>query len=395
MITPTLEAALYSPVKQFLERQGYEVKGEVRGCDLVARRGDEPPVIVELKLRFSLPLVLQGIDRLALDGAGLSRGAAARAARPRRPLAAGAARDPQAVPPARTGADPGRPHPEDGRDPGGAGALPAAPGEIAGAAAGRRILAPGRRCECRRGGRRAARHRLSPGRIALRPRARARRADAGRRAAERGGRAAGRAHSAAQCLRLVRPHRARHLPLTPKGRPGAEPFCRGVRRPRPAAMITDYGEERQRSLILDYFGSEARIRVLRRAEIFGAAVFVVDFDRGPRHFRTLGSFGAGAQVTEQSSMDLLYPARLVFHYERLMSLAFAMSRAVDQCAAARGRRRRDVALYARLSAGLRAHPGRFRRDHRRDRPPLVLPEAAGRARHGAAISRRDDRRATT
>ena len=60
------EAALYSPVKQFLERQGYEVKGEVRGCDLVARRGDEPPVIVELKLRFNLPLVLQGIDRLAL-----------------------------------------------------------------------------------------------------------------------------------------------------------------------------------------------------------------------------------------------------------------------------------------------------------------------------------------
>ena len=60
------EAALYLPVKQFLERRGYEVKGEVRGCDLVARRGDEPPVIVELKLRFSLPLVLQGIDRLAM-----------------------------------------------------------------------------------------------------------------------------------------------------------------------------------------------------------------------------------------------------------------------------------------------------------------------------------------
>jgi hypothetical protein len=63
---PLREAALYAPVKEFLERQGYEVKGEVRGCDLVARRGDEPPVIVELKLRFSLPLVLQGIDRLAL-----------------------------------------------------------------------------------------------------------------------------------------------------------------------------------------------------------------------------------------------------------------------------------------------------------------------------------------
>jgi hypothetical protein len=61
------EAALYGPVKRFLERLGYEVKGEVRGCDLVARRGDEPPVIVELKLRFNLALVLQGVDRLALS----------------------------------------------------------------------------------------------------------------------------------------------------------------------------------------------------------------------------------------------------------------------------------------------------------------------------------------
>jgi hypothetical protein len=61
------EAALYAPLKGFLERQGYEVKGEVRGCDLVARRGGEPPVIVELKRRFGLKLVLQGIDRLALS----------------------------------------------------------------------------------------------------------------------------------------------------------------------------------------------------------------------------------------------------------------------------------------------------------------------------------------
>jgi hypothetical protein len=60
------ETALYGPVKQLLERRGYEVKAEIRGCDLVARRGDEPPVVVELKLRFSLALVLQGIDRLAL-----------------------------------------------------------------------------------------------------------------------------------------------------------------------------------------------------------------------------------------------------------------------------------------------------------------------------------------
>ena len=61
-----LETTLYLPVKDFLERQGYEVKGEVRGCDLVARRGDEPLVVVELKLRLSLALILQGVDRLAL-----------------------------------------------------------------------------------------------------------------------------------------------------------------------------------------------------------------------------------------------------------------------------------------------------------------------------------------
>jgi hypothetical protein len=61
------ETALYAPVKDFLERAGYEVKGEVRGCDLVARRGDEPPIIIELKLRFGLALVLQGVDRLALS----------------------------------------------------------------------------------------------------------------------------------------------------------------------------------------------------------------------------------------------------------------------------------------------------------------------------------------
>jgi hypothetical protein len=64
--SPIAETALYRPVKAFLEARGFEVKGEVCGCDLVARRGDEPPVIVELKLRFSLALVLQGIDRLRI-----------------------------------------------------------------------------------------------------------------------------------------------------------------------------------------------------------------------------------------------------------------------------------------------------------------------------------------
>ncbi|WP_159882507.1 DUF2161 domain-containing phosphodiesterase [Paenibacillus puerhi] len=61
------ETELYAPVKAYLEQQGYEVRGEVRHCDLVAIRGEEPPLIVELKRGFSIPLLLQGIDRLRLS----------------------------------------------------------------------------------------------------------------------------------------------------------------------------------------------------------------------------------------------------------------------------------------------------------------------------------------
>jgi hypothetical protein len=60
------ESDLYPPVKAFLEAQGYEVKGEIGGCDALGTRGDEPPVIVELKLQFNLALVLQGVDRLSV-----------------------------------------------------------------------------------------------------------------------------------------------------------------------------------------------------------------------------------------------------------------------------------------------------------------------------------------
>lgn len=62
----SLESDLYAPVKALLEGQGYVVKGEVRGCDVVGVRGAEPPVVVELKRAFGLGLVLQGVDRLAL-----------------------------------------------------------------------------------------------------------------------------------------------------------------------------------------------------------------------------------------------------------------------------------------------------------------------------------------
>jgi len=54
-------------VKQFLARQGYQVKGEIHHCDMVAVREGAPPmlVVVELKLGLTLELVLQAVDRMA------------------------------------------------------------------------------------------------------------------------------------------------------------------------------------------------------------------------------------------------------------------------------------------------------------------------------------------
>lgn len=57
------ETDLYAPVKAFLSGQGYEVKAEVGDCDILAVRGDEDPVVVELKTGANLSLVLQGVDR--------------------------------------------------------------------------------------------------------------------------------------------------------------------------------------------------------------------------------------------------------------------------------------------------------------------------------------------
>lgn len=61
------EVALYPAVKQFLAARGFAAKGEVGGCDVVGVREGEPPVLVilEMKLGFTLELVLQGVDRLA------------------------------------------------------------------------------------------------------------------------------------------------------------------------------------------------------------------------------------------------------------------------------------------------------------------------------------------
>lgn len=63
-MTQTRETDLYPAIKSFLEDQGYVVKSEVGAADVVALRGAEPPVVVELKLGFSLALFHQCIARL-------------------------------------------------------------------------------------------------------------------------------------------------------------------------------------------------------------------------------------------------------------------------------------------------------------------------------------------
>lgn len=63
------ETELYDPVKALLEAQGYEVKAEIGAADVVAHRGGDDPVIVELKTGFSLALVHQAIARQALSDA--------------------------------------------------------------------------------------------------------------------------------------------------------------------------------------------------------------------------------------------------------------------------------------------------------------------------------------
>ncbi len=62
-----METDLYLPVKHYLESLGLDVKGEVRGCDLVGLSGGAAELVVigELKQTFTLELVLQAVDRTA------------------------------------------------------------------------------------------------------------------------------------------------------------------------------------------------------------------------------------------------------------------------------------------------------------------------------------------
>ena len=61
------ETDLYLPIKSHLENQGYVVKSEVGAADVVALRGAEAPLIIELKLGFSLALFHQCLERLKVS----------------------------------------------------------------------------------------------------------------------------------------------------------------------------------------------------------------------------------------------------------------------------------------------------------------------------------------
>ena len=227
------EQDLYEPVKRFLEDLGYEVKGEVRGCDVVAvRRGDD-----------------QRRDRAADRGraqAGLHprlRAAGHRPARGHRPGLLGgadlAARSPRLLGPRAVLARPPRRAPAvsaprarparrpsgvEGRGGTGGGdlrpvspgrAAPAAQEQGAGGPAAGRARPPPRRPEPGRYYRRqAADDRLPAGGPALRgaPAPARRRALAGGPAARGGRGPERRAHPLPQRLRLVRARGARAVP---------------------------------------------------------------------------------------------------------------------------------------------------------------------------------------
>lgn len=56
------EIDLYKPIQTYFVRDGYEVYGEVKDCDIVAVKNEEL-VIIELKLTLSVDLLIQAANR--------------------------------------------------------------------------------------------------------------------------------------------------------------------------------------------------------------------------------------------------------------------------------------------------------------------------------------------
>ena len=59
------ETDLYLPIKKFLNNLGYKVKGEIKECDIVAKK-DDLLIIIELKLNLNITLLLQAVERFTL-----------------------------------------------------------------------------------------------------------------------------------------------------------------------------------------------------------------------------------------------------------------------------------------------------------------------------------------
>lgn len=56
------EKDLYEPVKSYLSHHGFEIRAEVKNCDLVAKKGDLV-LVVELKRQLSFDLLAQAVER--------------------------------------------------------------------------------------------------------------------------------------------------------------------------------------------------------------------------------------------------------------------------------------------------------------------------------------------
>jgi len=59
------ETDLYQPIKNYLLQLGFEVKGEIKNCDIVAKK-EELLIIIELKLTLNITLLLQAVERFSV-----------------------------------------------------------------------------------------------------------------------------------------------------------------------------------------------------------------------------------------------------------------------------------------------------------------------------------------
>jgi len=59
------ESDLYLPIKKHLQHLGFEVKGEIKNCDVVAKKGNSI-IVIELKLTLNITLLMQAVDRFTV-----------------------------------------------------------------------------------------------------------------------------------------------------------------------------------------------------------------------------------------------------------------------------------------------------------------------------------------